>query len=78
MVRLPVAAATADESSVLAHLLNRAGTVLVTVPSGRAPDGAIQFELPMANLAPGEYLIRIETGSADPRASQLVAFRVVP
>lgn len=56
------------------HLLNRAGQSMSELPA--TPDsrpGEEQIEVPLAGLAPGEYVLEIKTGD---QATQLVGFRV--
>jgi hypothetical protein len=80
LVRM-VAGQTADATpkpDIVATLLSRDGHELVklAVNAGRAP-GVVQTELPLANLAPGEYVVRLGF-AADSGRAQHVAFRVVP
>ena len=40
-------------------------------------EGLVQFELPLAALAPGEYVIEIKaTGAGGGEAKELIGFRV--
>lgn len=58
----------------MARLLNRTGQRLADIPAQPSPLGAQmhQLDVPLAALAPGEYLIEITAGGAQ----QLVAIRV--
>jgi hypothetical protein len=45
------------------------------LPTGASPKpGEQQFELPLAGLAPGEYVLEIKAAGSD--AKELVGFRV--
>ncbi|MBI3262437.1 MAG: hypothetical protein HYZ58_04715, partial [Acidobacteria bacterium] len=57
-----------------ARLLNRTGQRMADIPAQPSPLGAQmhQLDVPLAALAPGEYLIEITAGGAQ----QLVAIRV--
>jgi hypothetical protein len=57
------------------HLLNRAGSAMSELPAAPSPNAGVQqFELPLAALAPGEYVIEIKV--ADGEAQELIGFRV--
>jgi VWFA-related protein len=69
---------TGDEAALSAALLDRRGAKLLDLPvladvarSGR------HIDLPLAGIAPGEYVVAIEARSADTHAQAHVAFRVV-
>jgi VWFA-related protein len=76
-VRVPSYAAGASAPSVTARILNRAGDPMndLTVAPPASPSGAAQFDVPLAPLPPGEYLIEI-TAAGDAAHKQLVGFRV--
>ena len=74
LVRVPAYATGSDAAPVTATLLNgwrQPMRRLVAMPEV-VGDGITQFDVPLAPLAPGEYVIRI-TG---PGAAEHVAFRV--
>ncbi len=59
------------------HLLNRAGAAMSELPTSPAPaSSAQQIDLPLAGLAPGEYLVEIKSGEAGDETKELVGFRV--
>jgi VWFA-related protein len=62
--------------ALTAILLNTSGARLVSLAFLEDPGTAKQLELPLASLAPGDYVVRLgaETGGAQ----QHVAFRVIP
>jgi VWFA-related protein len=62
---------------VTARLLNRAGTAMQDLPVTLAQDtGQVQLDLPLASIAPGEYLIDLRAKGAAGEAKQLIAFKV--
>ncbi|HXH06205.1 MAG TPA: hypothetical protein VNI83_06410, partial [Vicinamibacterales bacterium] len=74
-VELPVASPPA---SAAARLLDRAGVPMKLAPAIRVEASAIIAELPLAPLAPGDYVIELEVALAGARHQELAAFRVVP
>ncbi len=75
LIRVPVYGPAGTAPPLSAHLLNRAGSAmseLVPVPAPAATEQ--QFELPLAGLAPGEYVIEIKAADGD--AKELIGFRV--
>jgi hypothetical protein len=60
---------------VSARLLNRTGAAMSDVPVSAGAAGNPQIELPLAGLAPGEYILEIKTGDDD-GSRALVGFRV--
>ncbi len=66
-----------DVPTVTARLLNRAGDAMQDLPVPIPPaSGLVQLDLPLASLAPGEYLIELKAKGSAGEAKQLVAFRV--
>jgi hypothetical protein len=61
--------------SVAARLLNRGGTKMADLPV-TAAGGVHQIDLPLASLAPGEYLVEIAAKLDAGDAKELVAFKV--
>jgi hypothetical protein len=66
---------------VTAQLLNRRGIPMrqLRVVEGPLPEGTVQFDLPLASLAPDEYRVELATANATgPRdeAKELIPFRV--
>lgn len=82
LIRVPAYGPGGTSPVVTARLLNRRGIPmrpLNTVPAS-LPAGTIQFDLPLASLAPDEY--RVELAAANPagpkdEAKELIAFRVI-
>jgi hypothetical protein len=81
LIRVPVYGPGDSAPNVTARLLNRRGTPMrrLGVITGPLPAGTIQFDLPLASLAPDEY--RVELTAANPtgpkdEAKEMIAFRV--
>jgi VWFA-related protein len=78
LIRVPALSASVEPPRVSAELLNRSGQKmwdLVAVP-GDAGTGVSQFDLPLAPLAPGDYIIQFTaTGESEP-VQQRVNFKV--
>jgi hypothetical protein len=56
-------------------VLNRSGTPMSELAAQPAPNaGAQQFDLPLAGMAPGEYVLEIKATDGD--AKELIGFRV--
>jgi hypothetical protein len=73
-----VAAYGAGSPPVSAHLLNRAGQTMseltVTPPVAPATDSIV--DVPVAGIAPGEYLIELKAAGEGGEAKELVGIRV--
>ena len=77
LIRVPVYGPGGTTPPISVHLLNRGGSAMneiQTVPSSRP--GAQQIEMPLAGLAPGEYVIEIKAGGDAGEAQELIGFRV--
>ncbi len=61
-----------------ASLLNRAGNTLASLAFSEDQGPTLQLELPLANLAAGDYLLRIVVEAGERAAQEHVAFRLVP
>lgn len=81
LIRVPVYGPGDSAPNVTARLLNRRGIPMrrLAVIAAPLPLGTIQFDLPLASLAPDEY--RVELTAANPtgprdEAKEMIAFRV--
>jgi VWFA-related protein len=78
LIRVPALSGSAERPRVTAQLLNRTGQKmwdLVSVP-GDVGRGVSQFDLPLAPLAPGDYILQFTaTGETEP-VEQRVSFKV--
>jgi len=60
------------------HILNRSGSAITELPTTPSPKpDVLQFEVPLANLAPGEYVVEIKAGDQDSDPKELLGFRVM-
>jgi hypothetical protein len=76
LVRVP-AYGPDDRAQVSVRLLNQSGYVMAELPV--TPVGARylqQADIPVANLAPGDYLVQIKAAGDGETPSELVAFRL--
>jgi len=81
LVRVPVYGRDDTTPSVTATLLNRRGSPMRELPRVPAdlPPGVVQFDLPLASLAPDDYRVELIAANAQgPRdeAREMVVFRV--
>jgi VWFA-related protein len=78
LVRTTVNSASELATPVVASLLNRTGAHLVKLQIAKDSTGIVQMELPVASLAIGDYILKLEIPDHADSASQHVAFRIVP
>ena len=73
-----VVAYGAGSPAVSAHLLNRTGQPMseLTVAPPVAPATESTVDVPIANLAPGEYIVELKATGEGGEAKELVGFRV--
>jgi hypothetical protein len=73
-----VAAYGAGGPTLSAHLLNRTGQAMQELPitAPTAPAIESMIDLPLAGIAPGEYVLEIKATGEDGEAKELVGFRV--
>jgi VWFA-related protein len=75
LIRVPVYAPGSSTPALSVHLLNRAGQAMSELKAAASSrSNTQQIELPLAALAPGEYLVEIKTDGEN--AKELVGFRV--
>jgi len=76
LIRVPVYG-PATAAPLKAHLLNRAGSAMSELSVSPSPKADMQqIELPLAALAPGEYVVEIKAGDQDGDPKELLGFRV--
>jgi VWFA-related protein len=75
LVTIPLSAGATD-AELSAELLTTQGKRLVALPVSRASAGPPRVELPVANLAQAEYVLRVAAGKSS--GTQALAFSVVP
>lgn len=78
LVTIPLSAGAAD-APLSAELLTTQGKKLVTLPVSRGSSGEPRIEIPVANLAQAQYVLRVaaDRSGAAPE-TQALAFSVVP
>ncbi len=78
MIRVPAYGPGATAPALSVHILNRAGqpmSELTAAPAAKS--GEQQIEVPVAGLAPGEYIVEIKAGGESGEAKELLGFRMV-
>ncbi len=75
LVRI-AAYATDGSPTVSARLLNRMGDAMSDLPVETGPAGNLSVEIPLATLAPGDYLLEFSATAASGDVKELVGFRV--
>ncbi len=78
LIRVPAYGPGGSAPALRVHLLNRAGQPMneLAVSPAVAP-ATQQIELPIAGLAPGEYVVEIAASGEGGEAKELLGFRVV-
>ncbi|HYM25995.1 MAG TPA: VWA domain-containing protein [Vicinamibacterales bacterium] len=77
VVRVPAYGPGGTSAALSVHLLNRAGQPISEVSVVAAPKpGEQQFELPLAGMAAGEYILEIKTTGEGGEAKELLGFRI--
>jgi VWFA-related protein len=78
LVRFSAYAGARDEVKVTARLVTKTGATLVPLPVAPFTPGGVthQIDLPLANLAPGDFVLRIEATAGGATAVELVPLRV--
>ena len=77
LIRVPVYGPGDSSPTLSVHMLNRGGSAMseLTVAPSLKPS-VQQIEVPLAGLAPGEYVIEIKVGADGSDAKELIGFRV--
>jgi VWFA-related protein len=77
LIRIAAYGPGGSSPALSVHLLNRTGQPMTELPAAASPrPGEQQFELPVSNLAPGEYVVEVKATGDGGGATELVAFRV--
>jgi hypothetical protein len=78
LIRVPAYGPGGSVPALRVHILNRAGQPMSELTaSPAAAAGEQQIDVPIAGLAPGEYIVEIAAGGDAGEARELVGFRVV-
>jgi hypothetical protein len=77
IIRVPAYGPGGTTPTLSVHLLSRAGNAMSELAPAPAPTtGMQQVELPLAALAPGEYVVEIKASGEGGEATEHVGFRV--
>ena len=78
LVRIPAWGPANTTPKLTARLLNRGGQAMSDLPVGPAasPGAPFEIDMPLAGLAPGEYVLEVSAAGEGGEAKELVGFRV--
>lgn len=76
LLRVDAYAANGAKPDVTAKLLNRDGHAMADVPVQAADGKPFSIDLPLASLAPGEYVLELDAKAASGTAQQMVGFKI--
>ena len=78
LVRVPAWGPANSTPKLTARLLNRGGQAMSDLPVGpaAAPGAPFEIDMPLAGLAPGEYVLEVSAAGEGGEAKELVGFRV--
>jgi VWFA-related protein len=76
IVRFDVFGPSATDAMVTVTLLSRLGAKLANMPLRKTTSGPYEIDLPIANVARGEYVFEIDASHGADQAKALLSFRV--
>jgi hypothetical protein len=76
LVRIDAFGPGDTKPAVTARLLNRGGTAMSDVAVQASPTGGTQMEVPLAQLAAGDYLLELTAKGEAGSAQEVIAFRL--
>ena len=77
LIRVPAWGPASSIPKLTARLLNRGGQAMNELPVAAASPGApFEIDIPLAGLAPGEYVLEVSAAGEGGEAKELVGFRV--
>jgi VWFA-related protein len=76
LVRVDAFGAAAGGAQATARLVNRRGVDGAPIPVVARGDGRFEIDLPLSNIAHGEWLLAIDAASGGDRAQVMVPFRI--
>jgi VWFA-related protein len=76
LIRVEAYAPAGTTPEVTAKLLNRDGHPMADVPVQSDPSKPFSIDLPLASLAPGEYVLELDAKTASGSAQQMVGFKI--
>jgi hypothetical protein len=76
LIRVDAYAPSGEKPDVSAKLLNRDGHAMADVPVQSDQGKPFSIDLPLASLAPGEYVLELDAKAASGTAQQMVGFKI--
>jgi hypothetical protein len=76
LLRMDAFGAAALKAKATARLVNRRGVDVASLPVVARGDGRFEIDLPLSNIATGEWLVAIDAASDEGRAQAMLAFRI--
>jgi VWFA-related protein len=76
LIRVDAYASAGTTPEVTAKLLNRDGHPMADVPVQAADGKPFQIDLPLASLAPGDYVLELDAKAGSATAQQMVGFKI--
>ena len=76
LVRVDAYAPSGARPEVTAKLLNRDGHAMADVPVQSDQGKPFSIDLPLASLAPGEYVLELDATAPSGSAQQMVGFKI--
>jgi len=76
LIRVDAYAPSGAKPEVTARLLNRDGNPMADVPVQAADGKPFSIDLPLASLAPGEYILELDAKAPSGTAQQMVGFKI--
>ena len=76
LIRVDAFGAAASAAQATARLVNRRGVDGARIPVAARGEGRFEIDLPLANIAHGEWLLAIDAASGEDRAEAMLPFRI--
>ena len=76
LIRVDAFGAAAGVAQATARLVNRRGIDGAPIPVGVRGDGRFEIDLPLTNIAAGEWLLAIDAAAGEDRAQVRLPFRI--
>jgi hypothetical protein len=77
LIRVPAWGPANTSPKLTVRLLNRAGHPMSELPAVAGSPGApFEIDVPLAGMAPGEYLVEVSAASEGGEAKEIIGFRV--
>jgi VWFA-related protein len=76
LIRVDAYAPDGGKPEVTAKLLNRDGHPMADVPVQAVDGKPFQIDLPLASLAPGEYVVELDAKAPSGTAQQMIGFKI--